>query len=146
MFSLWGWSTWHLNATTSPEVSAPNPEFPTQLHPRSFSNLHCLPEALSGSREEEGQSHSVCPWTGKEFVWPNPPFPGLPSFRPCGDKVGEWMGSLSTNRQTYIPPSQSMENLLLWGFGPTPILGVTVKAKQCSLKSAWSGFLHKRYL
>lgn len=32
MFSLWSWSTWHPNATRSPEVSAPNPKFPTQLH------------------------------------------------------------------------------------------------------------------
>lgn len=78
----------------------------------------------------------------QRLVWPNPPFPGLPIFRPCGGKAGERVGSLSTN----IPPSQRMESLLLWGFGPNPILGVTVKAKQCCLKSAWSGFPHKPYL
>lgn len=56
------------------------------------------------------------------------------------------MGGKPELQQMHIQPSWRMESLWLRGFGPSPILGVAVKAKQCSLKQAWLGFLHKCYL
>lgn len=145
MFSLGGWSTWHQNATSCPEVVHSVPQTLNFQHSSTPAPSQTSTAFQKLCLDPEKNRAALCV-SGKEPVCSNPPSmikPSLQTMWRQGWRVGGKPEHQQTNTHLTIPKDGKFEALR---FGPSPILGVTVKAKQCSLKSASAGFLHKRYL
>ena len=141
---LQSWSTWHLNAIGSPRSAPQTPKSPLSSAPGpaqpflAFQMLSLDPAPAPQRRIAGSTLHltaCVCD-KAKSLRAQTPPLPRAAQLQTAhvsreGCKIG---GKAWAPRQTHVQPSWRMESLWLWGFGPSPILGVALKAKQCSLK------------